>query len=80
MASRHKTFLIKATSGREAVMRLPIDRYGGFTTKAHKLIQQRFYEGSTDTHHGVQYALCLEAFTTGDSLAAALHKYRANEI
>lgn len=75
-----RTFLIRATSGKEAVMRLPIDRYGGITHKGREKVEQRFYDGSTNKKHGVQYALCLEAFNSADDLIHALNKYNKNII
>lgn len=80
MATRLNTFLIKATSGREGIMRLPIDRYGGMTTKAHKMIEQRFYDGATSTPGSMKYALNLEAFTSADSLMQALEHYKNDTI
>lgn len=73
-------FLIKATSGREAVMKLPIDRYGGITHKGFELVRKRFHDGSTDTYHGLKCALNLEACCNADSLGKALVNYQKNII
>jgi len=72
------TFLIRATSGREAVMRLPIGRYGAITQKGRDIIGKRFYEGGTNTKHNMKYALNLEAFSNGKELAEAIEKYNKN--
>lgn len=73
-------FLIKATSGREAVMRLPVTRCGAITTKGFELVRKRFYDGSTDTYHGLKCALNLEACCNADSLGKALVNYQKNII
>lgn len=78
--SKHQTFMVKATSGREGVMRLPVGKYGALTTKAFKMIRQRFYEGATDTEHGLQYAVNLEAYTNADDLIKALQNYKENKL
>jgi hypothetical protein len=75
-----KTFLIRATSDRESVMRLPVNGIGRITTKGHKMIQDRFYEGATDTRHGLKHAICLEEYTNGHDLSKAIANYYANAI
>lgn len=61
-------------------MRLPVDQYGGITYKGHQLIGQRFYDGITGQSGRMQYALCLEAYTTGENLQKALVDYQNNTI
>jgi hypothetical protein len=73
-------FLIKADNGKEAVMRLPVDRYQGITAKGHQIIRQRFYDGSAKVYHGLKYALNLEAFTNGEDLMQALSNYQKSII
>lgn len=73
--AKQGVFLIRADSGRECVMRLPVGKYGGITTKAYQIIRRRFYECATDTQHGLKYALNLEAFSNGRDLAEAISKY-----
>ena len=69
-----------ADSGREAVMRLPVDRYGGITPKGYTTIRARFYDGAEQKQHGLKYAVCLEAFSTGKDLQEAIKSYYKNEI
>lgn len=80
MASKHKTFLIRDKKGREAIMRLPVNQYGGVTHKAHEMIGQRFYDGTTGERGRMQYALCIEAYSTGENLIKALQDYQKNII
>ena len=61
-------------------MRLPVGRYGGITTTGFKTIHRRFYDGQTDTPHGLKYALNLEAFSSGHTLKDAIEKYYLNEV
>lgn len=61
-------------------MRLPVDRYGGLTMNGYKAIRRRFYDGSTDTEHGLKYAINLEAFSSGHNIAAAIEQYYQNAI
>jgi hypothetical protein len=77
---KNQTFLIRADNGRECVMRLPVDKYGGITAKGFKVTQARFYDGATNTTHGLQYALNLEAFSTSDALLEAIIKYKQHII
>ncbi len=44
--TKTQTFLIKTDTNKEAVMRLPVDKYGGITMKAREAIRKRFYDGS----------------------------------
>lgn len=74
------TFLVKATSGREAVMRLPVGKYEAMTPKGLKMIRARFYDGSTGISHSLAYALNLETFSNADSLIEALNRYKKNHI
>jgi hypothetical protein len=78
--SKQQLFLIRADDEREAVMRLPVNRYGGITQKAFDAIHRRFYDGASNTHHNMRYALNLEAFSNGRNLVEAIEKYYRNEI
>ena len=83
--TKEKVFLIKAELGRtgtmrECVMRLPVGRYGGITTKGMHAIAERFFDGTTQTPGTMRYALCLEAFSTADELTKALENYKKNVI
>lgn len=75
-----QTFLVKATNGKEAVMRLPVGKYGAITQKAFDAISQRFYDGVTDTRGQLQYAVNLEAYSNADDLIFALESYKLDKI
>jgi hypothetical protein len=75
-----KVFLIRADNDKEAVMRLPVDQYGGITHKGMQLIGKRFYDGSTGKTHWLKYAVCLEAFTNGEDIIQAIESYYSNTI
>ncbi len=80
-----KVFLIRAELGRtgtlkECVMRLPVDRYSGITSKGHQMIAQRFFDGTTQTPGRYKYALNLEAFSNGADLGKAIESYQKNKI
>ena len=70
------TFLIKASNNKEAVIRLPVNRYGGITTKGIKLVQARF--STPEKINGLKYALNLETFSSGASLMEAISRYQKN--
>lgn len=70
-----KTFLIKAENGREAVMRLPVDQYGGITRKGYQMVRTRFFDGSINRSFGVAYLINLEYFSDGKALAKAIENY-----
>ena len=65
------TFLVKTDGGHEAVMRLPIRKYGAITTKAFKMVRERFNESG-------KYFLNLEAFNSGEALTDAISRYQKN--
>lgn len=74
-------FLVKATNGMEAVMRLPVGtRYGSLTRKAFDLISKRFYDGVADTRGQLAYAVNLEAYSNADDLISALESYKQGNI
>lgn len=80
-----KLFLIKAEIGRsgeikECIMRLPVDQYGGITSKGHREIAQRFFDGATSTPGQMKYALCLEVYSNAKDLMGALENYQSNKI
>lgn len=77
---QQKVFLIKTDHNRECVMRLPVNTYGGITTKGFKIVRDRFYDAATDTRHTTRYALCLEAYSSADDLIRALGDYKKNKI
>ena len=70
------TYLVKTTEGKQAVMRLPVDKYGSFTHKAFDMISTRFYDGLADTRGQLQYAINLEAYNDADDLIHALEDLR----
>lgn len=73
-----QTFLIKTTKKKEAVMRLPVGRYGVITPKGFDIIANRFYDGITNTRGCLEYALNLEAYSNASDLVEALTKYQKN--
>ena len=77
---KQQTFLIRADNEREAVMRLPVNGHGGITHKGFEQIHARFYDGATETTHGMKYALNLEAFSNGRDLTEAIRRYYKNEL
>lgn len=74
------TFLIKSMDNREAVMRLPVKRNDGITTKGFKLIGERFYNGTTKEKGQLKYAVNLEAYSNARNLIEALTNYQKNII
>lgn len=70
------TYLVKTTDSKQAVMRLPVDKYGSFTHKAFDMISTRFYDGVADTRGQLQYAVNLEAYNDADDLINALQELR----
>jgi len=75
-------FMIKAGNGKEAVMRLPVNRHGGITPKGFKMACARFYD-TTNTdprHNSLKYALNLEAYGSAQALMGALANYQKNII
>ena len=72
------TFLIRADNDAEAIMRLPVNRYGSITPKGTTAIRNRFFDGSTS--HYARYVLNLEAFSTGQNLKDAIDSYLANKL
>lgn len=83
--ARQKVFLIRAELGRtgalkECVMRLPVDRYNGITHKGMQMVRDRFFDGTTQMQGSLRYAVCLEAYSDGHSIAEAIKNYYANKI
>lgn len=74
------TFLIKSADNQEAIMRLPINRTGGITTKGFKLIGERFYNGTTKQAGQLKYAVNLDAYSNARNLIEALTNYQKNTI
>ncbi len=77
---KYQTFLIKTDNDKEAVMRLPINRYGSFTPKAIKTIRERFYDGSERKYDNWRYVINLEAYSNGHDISKAIEKYYQNKI
>jgi hypothetical protein len=67
-----QTFLVKTTTAKQAVMRLPVGKYGVLTRKAFDMISTRFYDGVADTRGQLQYAVNLEAYSNADDIISAL--------
>jgi hypothetical protein len=78
--TKQSVFLIRADNDRECVMKLPVNRYGGITSKGFAQVRSRFYDGTTATQHGLKYALNLEAFSSGHNIAKAIEQYYRNEV
>lgn len=73
-------FMIKAGNGKEAVMRLPVNRFGGITPRGFKMVQDRFSNRDTGDIQGLKYALNLESYGSAEALMGALENYRKNII
>jgi len=71
-----QTFLVKTTTGKQAVMRLPVNRYGMLTHKALDMISARFYDGVADTRGQLEYAVNLEAYSNADDIISAVSELR----
>lgn len=80
MAAKTKVFLIKSDHGKECVMRLPVGKYGGITTRGMKMVSDRFFDGATNTPHWLKYALGLESFSSGKTLIEAIEKYYKDQL
>ena len=70
-----KLYLIKATNGKEAMLRLPTKVDGSLTPKAFVLVGNRFYDSTTGIRHGIEKALCIENFSSSEKLSMALEDF-----
>jgi len=64
--------------GKEAVMRLPVGKYGRITPKGLKNVDRRFFDGATGTYDRLAYALNIEAYSNGRELKEAIERYLMN--
>lgn len=78
--TKTQTFLIKTNQGKECVIRLPINQYGGITRRGFDIIGKRFFDGITGKRGQLKYVLNLEAYSNGEDLSKALEKYHKNII